>query len=252
MVLAAEALTIMLGRKAILQGVSLTLHRGRFYAILGPNGAGKTTLLRALLGFIKPRVGQILINGHNISRLSCRELARHLALVPQEHRGVFPYTVREMVMMGRNPHLNGKCREEDLLAVERALTRVGLETFAERNYLHLSGGEKQLVFIARALAQEAAFLLLDEPTSHLDYRNQQQVMSVIKAMTRQGTGVLAALHDPNLALQYADQAILLKGGQVLAAGPPREVLSAENLSELYGIGIEVSTAGGRPFVLPSP
>ena len=141
MVLAAEALTIMLGRKAILQGVSLTLHRGRFYAILGPNGAGKTTLLRALLGFIKPRVGQILINGHNISRLSCRELARHLALVPQEHRGVFPYTVREMVMMGRNPHLNGKCREEDLLAVERALTRVGLETFAERNYLHLSGGK---------------------------------------------------------------------------------------------------------------
>ncbi|MGI6142542.1 MAG: ABC transporter ATP-binding protein [bacterium] len=252
MVLAAEALTVMRGRKPVLQDVDFTVNRGQFCAILGPNGAGKTTLLRAFLGFICPSAGQISIDGHNLSQLSRRELARLLALVPQEHRGVFPYTVREMVLMGRNPHLDhGKCRESDALAVERALVQVGLEGFAQRSYLHLSGGEKQLVFIARALAQEAMYLLLDEPTSHLDYRNQQQVLSVIKGMTRQGTGVLVALHDPNLALQYADHSILLKGGRVLAAGPPEKVLSAENLSELYGLEIRVSSAGGRPFVVPS-
>lgn len=252
MVLAAEKLTVIRGKKTVLQDVTITVDRGQFCALLGPNGAGKTTLLRAVLGFIRPSAGAIRIDGRSISQLSRRELARTLALVPQEHRGVFPYTVREMVLMGRNPHLdNGRCKEEDILAAERALARVGLEDYAWRSYLHLSGGEKQLVFIARALAQEAAYLLLDEPTAHLDYRNLQQVMAVIKALTRQGTGVLAALHDPNLALQYADRVVLLKGGRVLAAGPPAGVLSAENLSELYGIEIKVSTTGEKPFVVPS-
>lgn len=234
-----------------LRGVSLHVAEGEVAALLGPNGSGKTTLFQCLAGLWRPEGGSVRLGGAEVRALSPRERARRVAVVPQNHAPAFPYTVLDAVLMGRAAHLgplSAPCRRDRELA-EQALAAVGVTQLGGRVYTRLSGGERQLVLIARALAQEAPVLLLDEPTSHLDFRNQFLVLERVReiAAERRLT-VLMTLHDPNLALGFARRVILLRAGAVAAAGPVDEVLVEANLSKLYGFPVRVVEADGRRVV----
>lgn len=244
---------IILNGQAVLQGVSLTARPGEVTVLLGPNGSGKTTLFFCLSAHLKPRAGRIFLNGHPLEKLSRRELARRLATVPQEHHPVFPYSVRDLVLLGRLPHTGffSQPRHHDYQVVEEILDLLHLRPVADKPYTRLSGGERQLVLIGRCLAQEPEVLLLDEPTSHLDLANQVMVLNLVRRLAQgQNLTVLMTLHDPNLALLYADQVVLLSQGKVTAQGPPAAVITAEAISALYGIKIGLMTNGRQNLIYP--
>jgi iron complex transport system ATP-binding protein len=243
------------GRAAVLHGVSLTLRRGEMAGLIGPNGAGKSTLLRALSGVLSPRSGQILLEGRPVREWGFREAARRLSVVPQTEPAFFDFTVREVVLMGRNPHV-GPAGEtaEDHDAATRAMNALDILALAERPTTTLSGGEHRRVLIARALAQQTAVMLLDEPTAHLDLTHQAEALALLKRRTeREGAAVLAALHDLNLAAEFCDRILLLTEGRIIADGPPEVALTPELLRQAYGSEVSVvrNPASGRPLVLPS-
>jgi len=226
----------------VLRGVDLALQGGRFCCVLGPNGSGKTTLLRCLLGQLRPHSGQVLLRERPVQSWGPRERARLLAYVPQLPASAFPFTVRELVQMGRYAHQGalGLASAEDRQLVQAALERTNTGRFAQRTLAELSGGEAQCAMIARALAQQPAAMLLDEPTSHLDLRNQLLIYGLVRDLTReQGMAALCISHDINLAARYADQLVLLRRGQVVAAGPPSQVLTVEILRSTYGVQVEL-------------
>ena len=213
-------------------------------ALLGPNGSGKTTLLRCLAGLWPPTAGRIFIDGREMGHLSHRQRAALLAVVPQEHAPAFPYTVRDAVLMGRAPHIQiyAGPAPADLEATRRAMEAVGIGHLASRPTSRLSGGERQLTLIARTLAQEAPLLLLDELTSHLDFRNQHRVLELVRRIAAEkALTVVMTLHDPNLAAVFAHQVILLKDGAILAIGAPETVLTEDWLCQLYDMPIGVLT-----------
>jgi iron complex transport system ATP-binding protein len=233
---------------AVLRDVSFAVTAGRLVALLGPNGSGKTTLLRCLAGLWPPTAGRIVIDGRELASLSPRQRAALLAVVPQEHAPAFPYTVRDAVLMGRAPHirLTAAPGPVDLEATRRAMEAVGIGQLAARPTSRLSGGEQQLTLIARALAQEAPLLLLDEPTAHLDFRNQHRVLELVRQVAKEkALTVVMTLHDPNLAAVFAHQVILLKDGAILDAGDPEAVLTEDRLCRLYGMPIGVLTHAGH-------
>jgi iron complex transport system ATP-binding protein len=237
----------------VLHGVDLTVERGDLVFLLGANGSGKTTLLECLCGLRSPIEGEVLLGEQRLSALPPRERAKWVAYVPQFAETAFAYTVEEMVLFGRAPHVGpfGQPSRADLEKALHALDLVGLDGLRGRPMNALSGGEKRLVLIARALAQEAPFLLLDEPDAHLDPANQHRVLSVIRALVKEGLGVVATTHNPNSALLYGDEAVLLRAGKVLARGQPSCALTAETLAEAYGIPFRVLWDGqGPPAVLP--
>ncbi len=250
---AVEDVHFAYGRKSVLRGVSFSVPPGSICGLFGPNGSGKTTLFRCCLGQLAPGRGTIRVDGLDVASMAISRLARHIAYVPQEHKPGFPFLVREIVAMGRTPHMGGffRLRKNDLQVVERAMDVTGMAGLADEAYTALSGGQRQLACLARALAQEAPLMLLDEPTSALDFSNQMVVWQALRRIAGQGVTVLVCCHDPNHILWFCDTVAVLHQGRVTAAGPSRETLTGNVLRELYGTGIEVCSVDGRPLVRPA-
>jgi len=227
--------------KLIFEGVSLKVEKGEVVCLLGPNGAGKTTLFKTILGLYKARQGQVLVNGKDVSNCSRRELAKEMGYVPQNHIPPFPYSVIDVVLMGRTAHINNYAVPSDLdLQIAReAMANVNISYLEDKNYTEISGGERQLVLIARALAQQPQILIMDEPTSNLDYGNQIRLLSHIKRLAKQGLSIVMSTHYPDHALYCADKAIMLKDGHIIYSGTSEEVLTEHNLSKIYGIDVQI-------------
>jgi iron complex transport system ATP-binding protein len=236
------------------RALDVSLAQSEVLALLGPNGSGKTTLLKTLLGILHPLAGEALIDGKPISTYSAPARARRIAYVPQAHVPTFAFTVETVVLMGRTAHGNlfSAPSAADRLVADRTLERFGIAALKERPYTMISGGERQLVLLARALAQEPQFIVLDEPTASLDFGNQGKVMREIRALAAAGHGVLFTTHDPNHALRAADRAFLIRDGERVAEGGVRDVLTRARLENLYGAPVEMLTDGstGATAFLP--
>ena len=253
--LEAQQVTFTYGSEAVLRELTLALAPGELLGVLGPNGSGKTTLVRLLSGVLAPTSGSVQLAGQPLARLGRREVARRLAVVPQDPTLDFPFTALEVVLMGRSPHLSalGFPRAHDLAVARAAMARLDVAGFEHRPLERLSGGERQRVLLARAIAQDPQVLLLDEPTTHLDLRHQTGIYDVVHALRRErGTAVLSVLHDPNLAALYCDRLVLLAGGGIARQGSAREVLTPEALRAAYGTDVHVGVhpLSGGPIVLP--
>ncbi|MGQ9730738.1 MAG: heme ABC transporter ATP-binding protein [Candidatus Zipacnadales bacterium] len=239
--------------RTVLHGLDLEVRRREFLGILGPNGSGKSTLLRALTGVLPLQAGEVILLGMRVERRSRRSIARRVGVVPQASVVPFEFNVREIVAMGRTPHigrLHGES-DRDRAAIEAALQRTATAALAERSIAELSGGEAQRVIIARALAQEPELLFLDEPTAFLDLNHQIEVFELLHRLNRdESLTVVCISHDLNLASLYCDRLVLLHEGRIVAEGSPHEVISAERIREVYGAAVVVDTAtpSGRPRV----
>ena len=235
----------------VLTALDLEVPAGKVTALLGPNGCGKTTLLKLMLGLLVPDSGEIRVLGEPLDPRQRRPLSRCIGLIPQEEHVPFDLTLIEYVVLGRAPylHLLQQPRPEDRDEAHRALRDVGLHELAHRPVPSLSGGERQLAAVARALAQQPRILLADEPTSHLDLRNRRAVIDVLADQARHDRTVLMTTHDPNAAAAVAQQVVLLRHGAVLAAGAPADVICSRTLSQVYGVDIDVELIRGRPTVL---
>lgn len=242
------------GGPAVLREVDLEVPEGTLYAVLGPNGSGKSTLMRALLGIVQPFRGTARIDGRPVSEWSRRDLARTVGAVPQSEPLAFPMTVRELVAMGRYPHLGSLRAEgaEDRTAIRGALDRCDVADLADRAVDTLSGGELQRVRIARALAQEPRALALDEPTSSLDIRHEMTILRLLRDSVDRGMTVLLITHNLNMAARFADRILLLDDGRTAAEGTVEEVIRSEVLEQVYGWPVSVSPdpATGTPRVTP--
>ena len=251
MSLRIEALSVDIAGRRIVSDISLAAADGQFTALLGPNGSGKSTILKALYRVHRPAAGRVLLDGADLLALPARDAARRVAVVAQETVSEFDFTVREMVMIGRTPHkraFDGDT-EADHAAAEQAIERSGCAHLAQRSFNTLSGGEKQLVLIARALAQGADHLILDEPTNHLDIRHQVQILELIAGL---GVTILAALHDLSLAALFCQQAYLLSEGRVILGGAPASVLTPQAILRAYGADVLVidHPDSGTPHLIP--
>ncbi|HLV11970.1 MAG TPA: ABC transporter ATP-binding protein [Trueperaceae bacterium] len=237
---------------AALDGVTLRVEPGEVVGLIGPNGAGKSTLLCLFTRQLAPASGRVLLDGRELERFGRFELARRVALVSQEPEVPVGFTVAETVAMGRAPHVGllGAPGPEDERVVAAALAATGMLPLAGRRVETLSGGERQRAVFARALAQEPAYLLLDEPTNHLDLRYQVELLAYARAQAAAGVGVLAVLHDLNLAARACDRLVLLSAGRVAAAGPPPEVLRPELLAATYRAAVDVLTSADGPVIVP--
>ncbi|MGE0558785.1 MAG: ABC transporter ATP-binding protein [Burkholderiales bacterium] len=238
-------------------GVTLELAAGEVLCLLGPNGSGKTTLFKTLLGLLPPQGGSVLVNGEDSRTLSRDAVARQVSYVPQAHGAFFPFSVRDIVLMGRVAHMGlfAAPSARDHAAALDAIRRMGIAHLADAAYTQISGGERQLTLIARALAQDARMVVMDEPTANLDFGNQVRVLERIRALADEGIGVLLSTHDPDHAFLCADQVVMLHDGHLMASGAPDAVMTAENLRRLYGVDVAVTavalTSGGtRNVCLP--
>ena len=238
----------------VLKGVDFSVETGNLVCMLGKNGAGKSTLFRCILGLLKGYHGKIMADGVDLRTLKEKELARKIAYIPQNHDQAFAFSVLDMVMMGPTSSLQGlksPGREQREAAFD-ALKTMRIEAMAERSYAHLSGGEQQLVLIARAIAQQAGILIMDEPCANLDYGNQARVMEELKRLAGEGYLIVQSTHSPDQAFLYADQAAVLSDGVIKAFGKPEEVLTESLLETMYGIPVRLFDAGdtGRKLCMP--
>ncbi len=239
-----EAMHIKFGytpEKTVLHDVSLACSSGEVLYVLGRNGSGKTTLLSCLAGILSPDRGDVQVDGENLHQLPHAARARRIGLIPQIHTPTFSYTVEEMVMMGRAPHLGwlGSPSRKDRAIMEDVMAQVGIFELRGRPYTEISGGEQQLTLIAMGLAQQCPILLMDEPTAHLDLSNQHRVLEIVQQLSDQGIAFIISSHSPNNALAYADRVLMLTGGWVTAAGPPTDNLTSTLLSSVYGVQTDV-------------
>jgi iron complex transport system ATP-binding protein len=240
-------------KRRILQDISFVANQGEITTILGPNGAGKTTLFKCITGVWENYQGEILVNNKKIDNLPFTQRARFFSVVPQDHTPPFPYSVFEVVLMGRASYVGlfSLPSKEDHKKVEEVLEMIGISHLKDKPYTQISGGERQLTLIARALVQETPVIILDEPTSHLDFKNQQLILHKIKEITKEKKLVtVVTLHDPNLASLFSDKVVILKEGRVLYDGHPNEVIVKKILKETYGIEIEVIKHNGVNIVFP--
>ena len=258
MTFAVEAFSIGhdYGNGPVLENVSFSIEAGSFFVIIGPNGSGKTTLMKVLADLIRPGSGSVKVLGRPAGEFGKRELARVMSFVPQLIPVDFPFTVTEVVLMGRAPHLGllGIEGPPDMEAARRAMEFTGVEELAGRKVNQLSGGEQQRVFIARAVCQDPGIILLDEPTASLDLAHQVRVMDIMNQLRHRGVTVVMVSHDVNLAALYGDRLLLLKDGRVVIEGTPGEVLTFDTLEEAYGcvLLVDESPLGGVPRVSVVP
>lgn len=252
--LAVADLTIGYGSRRVAEGIDLVVHPGEVLCLLGPNGSGKTTLFRTLLGLIPPLAGDITVDGRALGALSRRDIARLIAFVPQASMSDFAYPVADLVLMGRTAHLGpldlpGAADRE---AANAALNRLGIAHLAAADSTRISGGQRQLALIARALAQDARIVVLDEPTSSLDLGNRARVLEVVASLAREGLAVILSTHEPDHTFAIATTTAILHNGRLAAIGPPRDVLTGEILSLVYATPVAVeTTASGRRVVSPA-
>lgn len=242
-----------LSGREVLRGVDLTVASGEIVGLVGPNGAGKTTLLRVASRVLEPTAGTVQYRGRALSDYSRRELARAIAVVPQETSVPFPFRAGELVVMGRTPHrpLLAFDGQDDVARARTALARLGIEPLADRSVFELSGGECQLVAFARALVQDADLMLLDEPTAFLDLQHRVRVLSIVRDLVATGRSALVVSHDLNLASRVCDRLAVLAAGEIVAVGPPREIMTRELLADVYHIDAEVIAGpDGAPIAVP--
>lgn len=235
------------GTREVFSGVDLDVFRGELLSVLGPNGCGKSTLLRCLAGALRPAAGSVRLDAADISGLDAAARARRIGFLFQNHTPTFPFPVLEVVSMGRAPHLGlfGVPSSKDIALAERALDRVGVLHLKDRPYTEVSGGERQLVLLARTLAQQPDVILLDEPMSHLDLRNQVRSLRAIGELAAEGVTMIMTTHDPNHALQFPGRVVLMKPGGVIATGLASEIITDAELTSTYGIDIAVIKAPRR-------
>ena len=252
-VLEARGIRHGYGPRVVLDEVSLCFAQGELVSLLGPNGCGKTTFLKILLGLLAPQNGVVLFQGENIRRIPRRQYARRVAYVPQSHRTAFPYAVEDVVAMGRLPHQSLWPRQptEKHAWIEEALAKLEIAHLRKRAYTEISGGERQLTLIARALAQGADTIVMDEPTAALDYGHQVRLLEQLVKLAREGLTCIKSTHAPEHALWVSDRVVLLKDGQVIGDGLPRDKLTPDNLHRLYRVRVQVATAAdGRSAYVP--
>ncbi|CAH1225463.1 ABC transporter ATP-binding protein [Paenibacillus sp. JJ-223] len=238
MKLNVENVSISVLNTDIIRNISLQVNGKQFVGLIGPNGCGKSTLLKSIYKVIKPQQGSVFLDDMDILKSSPKAVSRHMGVVGQFNELSFDFTVREMVMMGRTPHkrLLETDNDQDYEIVEQALAKVNLTGHADRNYISLSGGEKQRVVLARVLAQQPEFLILDEPTNHLDIKYQLQILNTVREL---GIGILAALHDLELAAEYCDYLYVVKKGQIVVHGKPADILTREMIGEVFDVDCEI-------------
>ncbi|TCD47211.1 ABC transporter ATP-binding protein [Chlorobium sp. N1] len=238
------------GGKAVLRNVSFSLNQGEILSLLGPNGVGKTTLFKSVMGFIPLLSGSLILGGRDIGRLKPRDIARIAAYVPQSHGTPFPYKVEDVVLFGRTAHLGplSSPSRQDRMIAAGCLERLGAGHLSGRTFTELSGGERQMVIIARALAQEARFIILDEPTSSLDYGNQVRIIRKLRELRLHSVAVLMSTHHPDHAFMLGSKVLVMKENRQLRCGSPDSVLTGETLHSLYGVEVDVVSfsSGGGP------
>ena len=252
MILSVQNLTFSYADHTVLEDVSFDVDRGEFLSLLGPNGVGKSTLFRCMLGTLTGYRGRVLVEGQEIRTLPQSQRARRIAYIPQIHRPTFGYTVLDTVLMGAARQLNAfqQPGAAQIRQADEALEQVGAAHLRERNFAHLSGGEQQLVLIARALAQKAEVLMMDEPTSALDYGNQLRILQMVRRLAAQGYTVILSTHNPQHALTFATTLLALHGGTAAAWGRPAQVLTPELMETLYGVRAEFLQTASGPVLAP--
>ena len=236
-----ENLNFSYGQRRILFDINFSVNKGEFLSILGPNGVGKSTLFRCILGLLPGYTGNIFVDGTDRRKLSVKKSAEHIAYIPQSSTPVFNYSVFDIVLMGRTGGLSylKSPKAEDEEKCHRALEKLGISNLETRFFNTLSGGERQLVLTARAIAQDSPILMLDEPTANLDFGNQIRVLQQIRKLSREGYTIIQTTHHPEQSFMFSDRILALKNGRVLQDGSPETVLSSDTMSELYGIDVDV-------------
>jgi len=236
------------GQKVI-NGVSHLFGKGSFTAIMGPNGSGKTTLVRLMNGILTPQSGKVEVMGQQASAIGSRELARQMAYVPQSQYNLFPATVFDTVLLGRNPYITWSPGANDRRITAEILVKLGLDDIALKDINKLSGGQRQRVFIARALAQQPAVILLDEPTANLDLRHQHEILQLLRQLSLDGMTVVVTIHDLNLALRYCSRFMLLDEGSLVAEGG-REIFREELIEDVYRVKVKIIREDDNLFIIP--
>ena len=241
--LEVKNLSFSYGGRLILNDVSLTAEAGEFVSILGSNGVGKSTLFKCILGVLRDYSGTVTVDGRDTRSMSVRQLAQKIAYIPQMSASAFNYSVEDIVLMGTTVGLHSlrSPGRAEMRRAEDAMERMGIADLRQRCFHHLSGGERQLTVIARALAQQANILLLDEPSSALDFGNQMRILNEAKNLAQDGFTVIQSTHDPERAYMFSDRLIALKGGTVFAQGEPAQVLTADNIKQLYGVNTKLTS-----------
>ncbi len=233
----------------VIKDFSHSFMRGSFTAVLGPNGSGKTTLIRLINGMLRPRSGKVRVMGRLTGEYKARELSKHVAYVPQIHNNTFPATVFDTVLLGRNPHINWSPQYNDRIITAEVLVKLDLDEIALKDINKLSGGQRQQVFIARALAQKSSVILLDEPTANLDLRHQHQILKILKDLCSKSMTIVLSIHDLNLALKYCSSFLLLKDGELVAAGG-KEIFTEKLIEDVYGVRVKIFREFGEIFIIP--
>lgn len=250
MALRAENITFSYQhRRPVLQGITLEVRPGTVTALFGPNGSGKSTLLRCMNGTLQPQSGDVTVNGREIHSMSRQEIARQIAVVPQDNPADIPLTASEMVMLGRFAHWDmwGQEMPEDRTIVQESLARLKVSALAERSFGCISGGERQRVVLARALAQQTPIMLFDEPNTHLDVSHQIELYRLVRELADEGKAILMACHDIFITPMFADNAVLMQSGGIHAAGPTADVLSPDNVAAVFGASIRISWQRNSSF-----
>lgn len=238
--------------KNIFEDINFSVTPGDIFCILGANGTGKTTLIKCLTGLMKPNSGEIMIDGQDMNSFSRADLAKKIGYIPQIHNSTFPFTVLDVVLMGRSPHLDmfESPSDKDYEIALKALESLNISYMKDKPYTEISGGEQQLVFIARVLAQEPNILILDEPTSHLDFGNQIRTLNIIQKLSSEGLAVIMSSHFPDHAFISATKVALMNEKRFLALGKPEDVITPENMKRIYGIDVKILDVGGRMACVP--
>lgn len=251
-----EDLSFNYGTNSVLKDISTAIKNGSFVSILGPNGSGKTTILKNICSILKPKKGVVLVNNKDVRMMTPKKIAKIMAVVHQGNECDFDFTVHDIVLMGRFPYQKRFKSEtqEDLDIVEEAMRATQVWNFREKSIYGISGGERQRVMIARALAQQPRILLLDEPVSQLDIKHQINIMNICKDLNKDsGITIVTTLHDINLAARYSDSIILMKDGEISAVGTPETVLTSSNIKMVYDVDVEVHniTSSAIPYIIPT-